>query len=118
MSQPIATTPTPSATIAADLSPQSYLQAAKFLSGLDGDWARQIAAMLESGALCESLHVPQTPDTGVGAVIGKWPGAETDEDVADYFDCDPQTIRDADGRVVHRAGNDRTYIPGDDMPEM
>jgi len=45
LSQPIATTPTPSATIAADLSPQSYLQAAKFLSGLDGDWARQIAAI-------------------------------------------------------------------------
>lgn len=70
--------------------------------------ARQIAAMLESGALCESLHVPQTPDTGLGAVIGKWPGA----------DCDTPTIRDADGRVVHRAGNDRTYMPGDDMPEM
>ena len=80
--------------------------------------ARQIAAMLESGALCESLHVPQTPDTGLGAVIGKWPGTETDEEVADYFDCDTQTIRDADGHVVHRAGNDRTYMPGDDLPEM
>ena len=80
--------------------------------------ARQIAAMLESGALCESLRVPQTPDTGLGAVIGKWPGTETDEEVADYFDCDTPTIRDADGRVVHRAGNDRTYMPGDDMPEM
>ena len=80
--------------------------------------ARQIAAMLESGALRESLHVPQTPDTGLGAVIGKWPGAETDAEVAEYFDCDTPTIRDAEGRVVHRAGNDRTYMPGDDVPEM
>jgi len=47
--------------------------------------ARQIAAMLESGALCESLHVPQTPDTGLGAVIGKWPGAETDEEVSEQL---------------------------------
>ena len=80
--------------------------------------ARQIATMLESGALRESLHVPQTPDTGLGAVIGKWPGAETDAEVAEYFDCDTPTIRDAEGRVVHRAGNDRTYTPGDDVPEM
>ena len=80
--------------------------------------ARQIATMLESGALRESLHVPQTPDTGLGAVIGKWPGAETDAEVAEYFDCDTPTIRDAEGRVVHRAGNDRTYMPGDDVPEM
>ena len=47
--------------------------------------ARQIAAMLESGALRESLHVPQTPDTGLGAVIGKWPGAETDEEVSEQL---------------------------------
>lgn len=47
--------------------------------------ARQIAAMLESGALCESLHVPQAPDTGIGAVIGKWPGAETDEEVTEQL---------------------------------
>ena len=47
--------------------------------------ARQIAAMLESGALCESLHVPQTPDTGLGAIIGKWPGTETDAEVAELL---------------------------------
>jgi len=47
--------------------------------------ARQIATMLESGALRESLHVPQTPDTGLGAVIGKWPGTETDEEVAELL---------------------------------
>lgn len=35
-----------------------------------------------------------------------------------HLDCDTPTIRDAEGRVVHRAGNDRTYMPGDDMPEM
>ena len=39
----------------------------------------------ESGALCESLHVPQTQDTGLGAVIGKWPGTETDEEVAEQL---------------------------------
>ena len=47
--------------------------------------ARQIAAMLESGALRESLHVPQTPDTGLGAVIGKWPGTETEEEVSEQL---------------------------------
>ena len=34
-----------SVTIAADLSPQTYQQAAKFLSELDEDWARHIAAI-------------------------------------------------------------------------
>ena len=29
------------------------------------------------------LRVPQTPTTGLGAVIGKWPGGETDEQIAD-----------------------------------
>ena len=47
--------------------------------------ARRIAAMLESGALRESLHVPQTPDTGLGAVIGKWPGTETEEEVSEQL---------------------------------
>ena len=32
-------------TIAADLSPRAYRQAAEFLSGLDEDWARHIAAI-------------------------------------------------------------------------
>lgn len=43
MSPPIATAPTPSAAIAADLSPQSYQRAAQFLSGLDGNWERHVA---------------------------------------------------------------------------
>lgn len=76
-----------------------------------------IAAALER-ARQPVLHATQTPDTGLGAVICKWPGAETDACVAEYFDCDTPTIRDAEGRVVHRAGNDRTYMPGDDAPEM
>lgn len=33
------------AAIAADLSPQSYARAADFLSGLDADWARHVAAI-------------------------------------------------------------------------
>ena len=28
------------------------------------------------------LRQPQTPETGIGAIIGKWPGDETDEEVA------------------------------------
>ena len=27
------------------------------------------------------LRVPQTPTTGIGAIIGKWPGNETDEEI-------------------------------------
>ena len=50
-----------------------------------------IAAALER-ARQSALHVPQTPDTGLGAVIGKWPGTETDEEVAEYFDCDTPTM--------------------------
>ena len=29
----------------------------------------------------ENLRVPQTPETGIGAIIGKWPGNETDEEI-------------------------------------
>jgi len=28
-----------------------------------------------------SLHKPQGPDSGINAVIGKWPGDETDEEI-------------------------------------
>lgn len=56
--------------------------------------ARQIADLLNHGVLGDgvryefpedALHVPQTPDTGLGAVIGKWPGAEADEEVAELL---------------------------------
>lgn len=43
-----------------------------------------IAAALER-AKQSALHVPQTPDTGLGAVIGKWPGTEADEEVAEQL---------------------------------
>jgi hypothetical protein len=28
------------------------------------------------------LYLPQGPDTGINAMIGKWPGDETDEEIA------------------------------------
>lgn len=31
--------------------------------------------------LPENLRQPQTPTTGIGAIIGKWPGNETDEEI-------------------------------------
>lgn len=29
----------------------------------------------------ESLHQPQGPDTGINAIIGKWPGDESEEEI-------------------------------------
>ena len=34
----------------------------------------------------EKLRVPQGPGTGVSAIIGKWPGDETDEEVRAFLD--------------------------------
>ena len=31
--------------------------------------------------LAEQVRVPQTPETGLGGIIGKWPGDETDEEI-------------------------------------
>lgn len=31
--------------------------------------------------MAESYRVPQTPTTGLGAILGKWPGEETDEEI-------------------------------------
>lgn len=31
--------------------------------------------------LAERLRVEQTPETGLGAIMGKWPGDETDEQI-------------------------------------
>ena len=40
--------------------------------------------------LAERVRVSQTPQTGIGAIIGKWPGTETDEEVqAALHDQDP-----------------------------
>ncbi len=32
------------------------------------------------------LHVPQSPGTGVSAIIGRWPGDETDEEIAAWLE--------------------------------
>ncbi len=40
---------------------------------------RRLLARLEAA----QLHQPQTPETGLGAVVGKWPGDETDEQVVE-----------------------------------
>ncbi|MEA2601035.1 MAG: hypothetical protein QOF89_2027 [Acidobacteriota bacterium] len=29
----------------------------------------------------QSLHVPQGPDSGINALIGKWPGDESEEEI-------------------------------------
>jgi hypothetical protein len=29
----------------------------------------------------KALHQPQGPDSGINAIIGKWPGDETDEEI-------------------------------------
>ena len=29
----------------------------------------------------DTFRVPQTSETGIGAIIGKWPGNETDEEI-------------------------------------
>ncbi|HEX4498360.1 MAG TPA: hypothetical protein VIE43_21970 [Thermoanaerobaculia bacterium] len=29
----------------------------------------------------KALHVPQGPDSGINAIIGKWPGDESDEEI-------------------------------------
>jgi hypothetical protein len=29
----------------------------------------------------EALHQPQGPDSGINAIMGKWPGDETDEEI-------------------------------------
>lgn len=29
----------------------------------------------------EALHQPQGPDTGINAIIGKWPGDESEEEI-------------------------------------
>lgn len=34
----------------------------------------------------QELHVPQTPETGLGAIFGKWPGNETDEEIQAYLE--------------------------------
>ena len=58
----------------------------------DRDDVRQLGEWLieKSGRVGETLadrvRVPQTPDTGIGAIIGKWPGDETDEEIAETLD--------------------------------
>jgi hypothetical protein len=44
-----------------------------------------IAAALERARMPRmgALRVPQTPATGLGAIIGKWPGTETGAEIAD-----------------------------------
>jgi len=37
--------------------------------------------MLAEQPLAEQVRVPQTPETGLGGIIGKWPGDETDEEI-------------------------------------
>ena len=56
-----------------------------------------------SSRLAQSaLHQPQTPETGLGAIIGKWPGDETDEEIAEALQgLDPELPHsggDEDGR--------------------
>ena len=48
-----------------------------------GALARKPQLDTKEGVRPLALRVPQTPETGLGAVIGKWPGDETDAEVAD-----------------------------------
>jgi hypothetical protein len=41
----------------------------------------------EAFPLEDIIHVPQTPETGLGAMIGKWPGDETDEEIREALDA-------------------------------
>ena len=49
-------------------------------------WTRLPEPMTQASRLSiakrNSLRVPQTPTTGINAIIGQWPGGETDDEVA------------------------------------
>lgn len=34
----------------------------------------------------KALHQPQGPTTGINAIIGKWPGDESDEEILAYLE--------------------------------
>lgn len=50
-------------------------------SRLDLDPATGEAAVKAATSPGDEFRQPQTPDTGIGAIIGKWPGDETDEEI-------------------------------------
>jgi hypothetical protein len=61
---------------------------AEDISGAGGDsslWSR-IPAPRKRRLDRSSLHVPQGPRSGVSAILGTWPGDETDEEISAWLE--------------------------------
>jgi len=49
----------------------------------------------------EMVRRPQTPTTGLGAIIGQWPGDETDEEIAEGLrGLDPESPQSSGGDAL------------------